>query len=454
MLKIATNSIFENLEQEFFKETFSALEAHYICNDLKKFSKNLSKENHSFIKEKLDSYGYKWDIYIESFGFSLSQEKFNEIDLTKNDENSNIKIIFKVHKKGSDIVIFDDFNFEKFLESIDLETVLSILNNYKAPICFIGDSYKTEHSFRKKTSTVLSNQCNFRNYAQLVFSPEFFHINDKFPVYLKKYFSKISLIYCLIYISDSSEIRENEIKLLISGSKTIKTTITFPNINEELLSHYYTIYSWIYSEKNKIEDKIALSRNILTSYLNNDSLIIDNSVFSSILSSNQIYIKGNISRYFEVRGKILDQIEQTVNDVNKSINSFVSNFQKSIFVFLSFFLSVFIFKVVNKTNLDKIFTKETTYLGLGFLGVSFLFFIASLLVIYLEKRRLNKRYKNVKTRYEDVLIKEDIKKILNEDSEFNDEVNHLDNRVFVYSALWVSTIVLFYFILCFTSEFI
>ena len=77
----------------------------------------------------------------------------------------------------------------------------------------------------------------------------------------------------------------------------------------------------------------------------------------------------------EQRNKIIEQVEQTVNDVNKSIESFVTNFQKSSFVFISFFLSVFIFKVINKSALDKIFSKETSLIGVGFIIISFLYLI-------------------------------------------------------------------------------
>jgi len=453
MLKKITNNIFEKLDVVNFKENFTLLEIKYKCNNLREFSTNLSAENHVLLNKNLDIYKYKWDIYIESFEYSLSQEKFKEIDLNKNDDNDNIEIIFKIFKTGKTIVVFDDVVFETFLNSISLEDILSTLNNRTLPLTFVGDNYKLDKSFKTKNVPELSNQCNFRNYAQFPFSPDFFYIVDEVPDYLNTIFSKISLIYCLIFIFDSSEIKENKIELFISGSKSIKKTLIYPDIDLSLFDHYYKIFDWIYSEKNKLEDKIGLSRNILTSYLIKNSLEIDNSVFNSILSSHKIYIKGNISKYFETKAKIVDRIEQTVKDVNKSIDSFVTNFQKSTFVFLSFFLSVFIYKVVNKSELDKIFTKETTLLGMGFLGVSLLFLLASLLILYFEKCRLKKRYNIVKARYEDVLVEDDIKKILNGNSEFDDEINHLNTRVLIYSILWILFIVLFYFILCYTSDY-
>ena len=108
MLKRITNNIFDNLEIESSKETFSVFEIYYKCDDFKLFAKKLTEKNYSVIKESLEGYGYKWDIYIESFEYSISQKGFTSIDLTKNDENSDIEVVFRITKLKDTIVVFDD----------------------------------------------------------------------------------------------------------------------------------------------------------------------------------------------------------------------------------------------------------------------------------------------------------------------------------------------------------
>ena len=48
----------------------------------------------------------------------------------------------------------------------------------------------------------------------------------------------------------------------------------------------------------------------------------------------------------------------------------------------------------------------------------------------------------VKERYQDLLIEDDIKKILNDDKEFNDENEFLIKRIRVFTILWVLSMVI------------
>jgi hypothetical protein len=455
MLIEIIKNIFGSLDDAKQKETFSSYKIEFLYKGSNKLSQNLNEEAFNLINKTLSEYNYKWDLYIENLNYSLSQDSFTKLNIDT--EELECEVVFTIHKGGNKILIVDETLFFDFISKIDLETILQIFNKKQFPLSFINDNFDLTigTEYEQEKAFTLSKQCNFRNYSQYAFSPDFFYIKDeKTQSILTDFIDSISLVYCLIYIFDSTEIAKNKIELSISGFKTIKYILDFKAIDKSLLNHYYTIYKWIYTETNNTEDKIGISRNILTSYLKEGSIKINDSVFNSILSSNQIYVKGNISKYFEVKNKIVQQIEQTINDVNKSLDTFLTNFQKSSFVFLSFFLSVFIFKVIKKSDLTKIFTKETTLIGIGFIIISFLYLITSLIIIHLEKNRLDVRYKNVKKRYEDVLFKEDIKKILNNNSEFNDEIRHLEKRVKIYTIVWILSLVIFYLVLHYTSDFL
>lgn len=457
MLKEIVKNIFGPLVDVNKKETFSLYKIEFLCNDIKTLSENLNKENHDLLNKTLKEYNYKWDLYIENYSYSLSQDSFSVLDFDTND--SECEVVFTIHKDGNKILVVDEHLFFDFIDKIDLETILQVFSKKQFPLSFINDDFDLTigTEIEQEKAFKLSKQCNFRNYSQYAFSPDFFYIKDRNDLNQSKltdFIDSISLVYCIIYIFDATEITKNKIDLSISGYKTMKYSLDFKSIDKSVLIHYYTIYNWIYSESNNTEDKIGISRNILTSYLKEDSIKIDDSVFNSILSSNQIYVKGNISKYFEVKNKIIQQIEKTVNDVNKSLDSFLTNFQKSTFVFISYFLTIFIFKVIKKSDLSKIFTKETTLIGIGFIIISFLYLIASLIIITLEKSRLKKRYKNVKIRYKDILFEKDIKKILNDDCEFKDEITHLNNRIKIYTIVWILSLVIFYLILQYTSDFL
>lgn len=453
------NYFFNDLKKEKVTETFSKYEAVYSCHNISNFAKKLNDLNYKNLNLIYENYNCKWDLYIEDYNYSISQGNFKPLDLDDEDED-NLYVIFQIHKGNQIIPIISSDEFEKSLSSMSLNDILSTLKNLLFPIHFIGNDFNfTLGKYPTSNDTFISKLCNFRSQTLYNFSPENFQIENKknnLPEYFNLILLKIKFIYSLIYIYSTSEINDNKIELIISGYKTSKYTLDFHNFQLDIdsVEEYLKIYRWIYSEKNRVNDKIGISRNILTAYLGENNTEIKSTVFTSILSSYLIYIKGNISKYFEVRNKIISQIEQTINGVNKSLDSFVNNFQKSTFVFISFFLSIFIFKVVNKSSLDRIFNKETSLLGIGFIIISFLYLIASLIILALDKSRLKERYENVKDRYKDVLVQEDIEKILNDDSEYKNEIKHLENRILTYTLIWLLSLVTFLIVLFFASEYL
>lgn len=439
------------------KESFSSYEIEFRHPNLKILSQKLNQANYNKLNTLISNYGYKWDLVVEDLSYSVNQEKYEKLELEDYDDFENITINFNIYKSNKLIVVIDNDAFNSYIQSITLQRFLEIINTLDSEFIIENEQDNFEICIEKSQSIDISSQSNFKNNILYPYNPDTFYfdnIDKKTKSILDDYFLKLSQVFCFSYLFNFSEINGNSIDLSITGNITYKYSLDFKEITVKSLEHYYKIYKWVYSEKNKIEDKISISRNILTSYITSNSLEIDNSVFNSILSSNQIYIKGNISKYFEVRNKIIEQVEQTVNDVNKSIESFVTNFQKSSFVFISFFLSVFIFKVINKSALDKIFSKETSLIGVGFIIISFLYLIASRIIILMESNRLEKRYKNVKKRYEDVLIKEDLEKILNDDFEYNDEKKHLNERVCIYTIIWVLSLLVFTIALFLASEYL
>lgn len=456
MIQTYIDNILGAINEQFKKETFFKYELEFEHEDITQYLKTLTRQNYDLLNNYLNELGYKWDLAIDDFSYSISQDNFQELIIDTIDETENILVRFNIYKSDKNIIIIDNFAFNKYLKSIDLETLLKNINSLEKRFNLINEDF--EININKEDSVEISNQCHFRNLNSFPYNPDTFYFNniDNNTIsILDDYFLKLSLIFCFIYLSDSSEIEKDKLHISISGNLTYKYTLDFKTLDISSLKFYHQIYKWIYSEKNKIEDKLSLSKNIITSYISHDSLEISSSVFNSILSSNKIYIKGNISKYFEVRNKIIDQIEETVSGVNKSIEVFSNNFQKSSFVFISFFLSVFIFKIVNKkSDVDKIFTQETSWIGIGFILMCIAFLIASIRVLRIDTNRLKKRYNNVKKRYEDVLVKEDIDKILNEDYEYKDEINYLKKRTNTFTVLWIITIIIFTVVLFMTSDYL
>lgn len=189
-------------------------------------------------------------------------------------------------------------------------------------------------------------------------------------------------------------------------------------------------------------------------YLTEKNYNIKMDAYTSILSANQTYIKENINKYMEVRGKIHQQLEQLSDKVNKSLEQFFSNFQKTIFLFISFYLSIFVFRTYSKIDVANVFNEQLTYMGMALLGLSLLFMLFSLWILHLEKKRIKSKYDDVKERAEDILVEQDIEKLLKEDKEYKSEIRFLNTRTCIYVSLWIITLVTFGIVLAYTSTFL
>lgn len=424
----------------------------------------LNEELYNNINNYLTSFDYKWSLEIGDI-YIVSQEKYDNLDLDYIEEISNVRLSIKIFKLGRETIIFNQEIFFNMIREISLEDILSIFQRKTAPILiknpFSDVSLKTNLIGYNSDVDILENkeisiQCLFYNYSEFKFSPENFSFNslenqDDFSIIIQKLY----LVFILFFLFDISEIKDNEIFIKLKGYKTYEYKLDFSSLNLNSVNEYKKIYEWVYSDKGKIEDKLGIARNILSFYLKQDDIELDNRVFPSILSANQMYIKGNLSKYLDSRSKIYEQVDQITGKINSSLDLFLNNFQKSIFTFVSFYIGAFAIRVFNnKVDISNVVNKEVTLFGIGLLGISFVFMIFSLVSLNLDLRRVKDKYKIIKQRFEDILNKDDIDKILNKDKEFNKDFKFYKKRRCQILSLWILTLVILLCVLFSTSEYI
>ncbi|WP_329804588.1 hypothetical protein [Flavobacterium facile] len=435
------------------------------CSLIKKFN----QESYNLFNSEIINYDYEWNFVIDEINYSISQSNFIIINIDDLEDLTELNISLQIFKKGINVIIFNENEFIKNIDNINLEDLLKIFSNKfsngiifynkfdetKSSSSYIGYNQKLISKNINEIEYKISNQCHFTNLSEFKFSPNDFNLNETTNnIALVNIINKIYFAFILVHIFDKSEFKKNNINLKISGFKTLEFEFGFDKLKTDSLQIYEKVFNWIYSEKNKIEDKIGIARNILSIYLKENNIEINENTFNSILSANNTYIKGNISKYIEARNKIHEQVEQVSNKVNSSLETFYSNFQKSIFVFITFYLTIFVLKVYTKSDVTSLINKEATIMALGLLLLSFLFLLFSIWILSLEKKRINQKYNNIKDRSLDLLLKEDIDIILKNDNEYNDEIEFLDKRKNLYIKLWASTLIIFLVVLFTTSDYI
>lgn len=355
-----------------------------------------------------------------------------------------LSVLSKSIGAGRQFVIFEvqDESFQEF-SSQAIKFV---------PLGYTQDN-QPDNSYRDDKISKITNLCHCDLSSKYSFIPDDFApiIKSENEVLLKL-FQKLTLFYSVIFLFDVIEIDNSNIKYKLNGYRTIAQNANTDDVDINSHESYYMIYSWVYDGGN-IVDKIGLARNILSLNLAKDTLSLAETTFDAIRSGYNVYQKENIKQYIEIRNKISDQLVELQDKADKIVESFVSDYKKSIIAVVSFFISVIVIEVVSNGSYVKGFTIEVTLLSIGFLLISLCLMIFSRWEIKKELIRYNEFYENLKERHKDLLDISDINRILNNDEDFRANKSFIEERKGKYTCLWILSlsilfviIVLLYFI--------
>jgi hypothetical protein len=355
--------------------------------------------------------------YPERFFEYLSNLSFNFfLEVINNTFNGNSSIIFEIQ----------DETAEKFsTESIKFVP--------------INSSAKTNGiSFRTERINKIKNLCHCSIVTKYPFIPEdFYPITESESPSLNNLFKRVTLLYSSMFLFDIFDVdNQNNISYKLNGYKTINWQINHSDVDISSFDEYYKIYQWTYDGGN-IVDKIGLVRNILSLNFEKKSLKLSETTFEAVKSSYRVYQKENIKQYIEIRNKISDQLVELQNKADKIVDGFVGDYKKSLLAVVSFFASVIVIKVVSSGDFSGAFTPEVTALSVGFIVISFFLMLFSRWEIKKQLSRYENFYSNLKIRYTDLLEASDINRILNNDTDFNDNRDFIKERRRKYTILWI-----------------
>lgn len=318
---------------------------------------------------------------------------------------------------------------------------------YTSSICFEPLSEYTklqESSKRKEIFEYFKAQCHFSNVEHFCLVPSDFKliVKDDEQSELNELMNRYANLISIIFLFDITSIIGNSIEFKINGYKSIKGTSDVAKLHLQEFDEYYNIFDWVYNGGN-LTDKIGLSRNIVSLHFKTaGELSLTGNPFQSVKSSFKVYEKQNIKQYIEIRNKISDQLLDFNNRANKIVETFASGFQKSTLALISFYLSAIVIRVLSKGDFVNIFSLDATILSLAFLSGSIIYYCVSRWEIKVQRTRFVNSYENLKKRYTDLLEPDDIKKILNNDTEFQQDLDFIDKKRKAYSKMWLTVVIL------------
>ena len=455
---------------KIFDSIFESSKFNYQINDVfekasysLKFDEFYSISSITSLEDYLSSYNDDWTLFILLNGVSISSFDFKNIQEFVESINQNklftddlLELKLEIYKSddSTTVNVYNSSSFEEWIKSRSALEVLNVALSQIKRNGYINFNYIDDPSAFLFSKRIRINSTesvpdlprayleyfNFNQNTEYPFIATDFEIENTAHIIssLFIHLGKLQNLFSLTSLFDNSYLDNEILNFQLKGYKFLKSKVRISDLNKDY-DTYSNITSWVYSENANIPDKLGISRNILSLEINNDNLIISNKVFQSILSAHKIYLKENVAKYLEVRNKINNDVNEILKEIRSSLQELSQNYQKSNFLYLSFFISVFVLRTLMKNDFENIFTTDATIIFFLLLSISFIYLAYTIWVVCSLRNRVKKRYENVKNKNLDVLNKNDIERILNNDSEFDDEIANFNLKLIIYIILWILT---------------
>ena len=360
---------------------------------------------------------------IDSFYDYINKSNICEILVNMSSKINNDFLIFNIMDESSDI--FDCSN----------SIIIKSMNS--------SNTFNHTYIVNKTIKDNFESMCFFLGKIPLNFTPDDFNFSSLNDIKLNKIFSKLKVIFSIIYVFDISDLHKDNLHVKLNGYKNMELKLDIKELNIDNLYIYYDIYKWIYSDVN-ISDKITISRNIISLYLTTSkSIEIDSSVLGAIKSNYTIYLKENVEKYLDVKSKIIDTILSTNNQISDLINSLTGNFIKNLGAIGTFIVTVTIMNCISDKKLDNIFTTDITIISVFLIIVSHVYLKYTLKDFNYNIDRISTVYNRLKVSYKDILAQKDIDNIFNNDKYFNEDIKAAQEKVDYYEKIWCIILLLF-----------
>jgi hypothetical protein len=385
------------------------------------------------------------------------------------DEDSELNLKIRISKNTSECTtIYSLDKFIEYISDLDLKSILEMFNNldneHTSFIVFevLENSFEpfrtSKFVFNKAGNKDLNvnvldrkdllirrdNLCNFQNAISYKYIPQDFYLDSdcKYPEF-KALFDKLLAFFSIVFIANISSLDKTNFFFQVDGYKGLKNKFNF---SEELSinsSHtFFEIYNWCYKEGN-LADKLSIARNLIPiNVSDNNILAINSGILQTLYSNHNIYLKENVQRYLEIKNNISMLLTELSSKANEIVFQFIEQLKKNIFAFLTYFGTVIVFNSLSTGKLSGIFTKDITIISFGLVVISSFYLIVSYIEILNKKKRFESVYLKLKKRYADILDKEDINRIFQDNDEYNQDVQYINRNVRIYNILWISILLI------------
>ncbi|MCC8616398.1 hypothetical protein [Xanthomonas vesicatoria] len=294
----------------------------------------------------------------------------------------------------------------------------------------------------KRSARITSfRDCSYSIGIRGEFVPDDFKLTDRTGQFgLDEFMDRACALLCLTFLANSSHISNSgNVDYKIVGYKSVEGAITSQEL-VSILAPIRKIYEWAYGSGGGV-DRIGLIRNFISLYVDDLKDISDQPSFWNAVHSNyQIYLKGNVASYLEVKSKIAELLVESTLRTHSIADTLAESVKSSVFIVLTFVLSVVVVNGFKDTSASVVFTLPYFLVLAAVSGVLTLWILGMC-------RAAMKRFDNSAKTVEDI-IKSGYSKIIlpNEISESVDPINkknrkYLSRQILFSLFLWVGLVI-------------
>lgn len=115
----------------------------------------------------------------------------------------------------------------------------------------------------------------------------------------------------------------------------------------------------------------------------------------------------------------------------------LEKFKTNLIAIFGFLFSVVLANIVSDQPLDNIFTKDIILIMEIVLCASLLYFIICNMQLGYEVKKVKDSYKLLKSNYEDILEKEELRRIFKDDEMMNDMQEEIKQKRILFACIWI-----------------
>lgn len=303
-----------------------------------------------------------------------------------------------------------------------------------------------EVSDRKSMLDKCRDASSFYHQATYPLLPEDFNIEVNFTGnLLEPLFSQMCTALSLAYLSTTSSIINDELRIQITGQRSIDfaTPLTKLRPNTEL----YKIYHWIFTDGNTV-DKALLARNSISAHCKFTEISnLDGKTFASIQANYSLYLKNNVSKYIELTNAMAGFIQESTNNVSDCISQLLNQLKSNMFAVLSFIFTAILANIVSEQTLDNIFTYDITIIMYFVFTGSLVYYVISISEVQVKKKNMCKQYNDIIAHYKNVLPDEEIRQITDNGQPLAKAQKALKHGMIGWSIIWVLFILIAFIVI-------